>query len=185
MPARRAAGGSRRGLTGRAAREGQPPARLLAALRLAGVPPQRWRAAQRGPFERPFPPSIDPFDRPWPRIFPYLRYLRKIRHHLYTPFSHHLILEPFPQTSQTMQTASPQHCSKHAPSQAVHTCCLTGHSYCPSSDLTVPVRHLCAEALYLSLPLSIGVVLHEVIEDRQLLRGKRAEQLLELDPPMH
>ena len=72
-----------------------------------------------------------------------------------------------------------------APSQAVHTCCLTGHSYCPSSDLTVPVRHLCAEALYLSLPLSIGVVLHEVIEDRQLLRGKRAEQLLELDPPMH
>ena len=95
VPARRTAGGSRRGLTGRAAREGQPPARLLAALRLAGVPPQRWRAAQRGPFERPFPPSIDPFDRPWPRIFPYLRYLRKIRHHLYTPFSHHLILEPF------------------------------------------------------------------------------------------
>ena len=30
-----------------------------------------------------------------PRIFPYLRYLRKIRHHLYTPFSHHLIFEPF------------------------------------------------------------------------------------------
>ena len=48
MPARRTAGCSRRGLTVRAAREGQPPARLLAALRLAGVPPQRWRAAQRG-----------------------------------------------------------------------------------------------------------------------------------------
>ena len=39
---------------------------------------------------------------------PYLRYLRKIRHHLYTPFSHHLISEPFIHTPNCSRKLEPQ-----------------------------------------------------------------------------